>query len=103
MKSRERRRVGLEHGFGRSRELLVSLFVLGLILITPPILIIFNKPNLSLGIPTLYLYLFAVWITLVVLVALVVEWPHSTGHTAKAGPETGGTASEQATRGSTDA
>ncbi len=57
----------------------MALFVLGLLLFTPPLLIIFNKPNLSLGVPTLYLYLFAVWITFVALVALAVERPHATG------------------------
>jgi hypothetical protein len=95
--------MGVERAFGRTRELLVSLFVFGLLMITPPLLIIFNKPNLTGGVPTLYLYLFAVWITLIALVALAVERPHATGDPAEAAPEIGGTESEQATGGSTDA
>jgi hypothetical protein len=103
MKSRERTPIGADRGPGRTRELLVTLFVLGVLLLTPPLLILFNKPNLGLGVPTLYLYLFAVWAALIVLVALVVESPHATGDLAEAGPETGGTTSEQATGESGDA
>jgi hypothetical protein len=57
----------------RSRELLVALFLLGVILLAPPVLLIFNKATLIVGIPSLYLYLFAVWTALIVLVALTVE------------------------------
>jgi hypothetical protein len=58
---------------GRARELLVALFLLGVLLFAPPLLLIFNKETLILGVPTLYLYLFAVWAALIALVALVVE------------------------------
>ena len=57
----------------RTRELLVALFLLGALLLTPPLLIIFNKATRVLGIPTLYLYLFVVWAALIALVALIVE------------------------------
>jgi hypothetical protein len=57
----------------RSRELLVALFVLGIVLLTPPLLIVFNKATRILGIPTLYLYLFAIWLALIALVAFAVE------------------------------
>ena len=57
----------------RTRELLVVLFLLGALLLTPPLLIIFNKATLVLGIPMLFLYLFSVWTALIALVALVVE------------------------------
>jgi hypothetical protein len=57
----------------RSRELLVALFVLGIVLLTPPLLIVFNKATRVLGIPTLYLYLFAIWLALIALVAVAVE------------------------------
>jgi hypothetical protein len=58
---------------GRARELLVALFLLGVLLFAPPLLLIFNKETLILGVPTLYLYLFAVWAALIALVALAVE------------------------------
>ena len=57
----------------RTRELLVALFLLGALLLAPPLLIIFNKATRVLGIPTLYLYLFVVWTTLIALVAVIVE------------------------------
>jgi hypothetical protein len=57
----------------RSRELLVALFVLGIVLLTPPLLIVFNTASRILGIPTLYLYLFAIWLALIALVAVAVE------------------------------
>jgi hypothetical protein len=57
----------------RARELLIALFVLGVALLTPPLLIVFNNPARILGIPVLYLYLFAVWVVLIGLVAVAVE------------------------------
>jgi hypothetical protein len=57
----------------RTREFLVALFVLGILLLAPPLLIIFNKATRVLGIPTLYLYLFLIWAALIALVALAVE------------------------------
>ena len=103
MKSAERKRLGAERGLGRTRELLVSLFVLGVIMFTPPLLIVFNKQTLSLGVPTLYLYLFAVWTILVGLMALVVERLRATGDFSEPPFEKGGTDSERVTRGSSDA
>jgi hypothetical protein len=58
---------------GLTHERLVALFLLGLLLFTPPFLGIFNQPDRILGFPTLYLYLFATWTLLIVLVALVIE------------------------------
>jgi hypothetical protein len=58
---------------GRTRELLVALFLLGALLLAPPLLIIFNKATRVLGIPTLYLYLFVAWTTLIALLAVIVE------------------------------
>jgi len=56
-------------GPGALRERLVALFALGLLLFSPPLLSLFNAPSNVLGVPLLYLYLFASWITLVILVA----------------------------------
>jgi hypothetical protein len=52
---------------------LVAVFLLGVLLLTPPFLGIFNSPTRVLGIPLLYLYLFAAWILLIGIVALTVE------------------------------
>ena len=63
----------------RTRELLIALFLLGALLLAPPLLIIFNKATRILGMPALYLYLFAVWAALIALVALAVEpWQRPT-------------------------
>jgi hypothetical protein len=58
---------------GLTHERLMALFVLGVVLFTPPFLGIFNTPDRILGLPSLYLYLFAAWTLLIVLVALAIE------------------------------
>ena len=58
---------------GLTHERLVALFLLGVFLFTPPFLGIFNTPDRILGLPSLYLYLFAAWTLLIVLVALAIE------------------------------
>jgi hypothetical protein len=58
---------------GLTHERLVALFLLGVLLFTPPFLGIFNIPDRILGLPSLYLYLFAAWTLLIVLVTLVIE------------------------------
>jgi hypothetical protein len=50
---------------------LVGLFLLGLVLLNFPILCLFNRPELALGIPVLYLYLFGVWSLIILLIMLV--------------------------------
>jgi hypothetical protein len=52
---------------------LIALFVLGCLLFNYPVLSLFNVPAAALGVPVLYLYLFAAWALLVGLMALVVE------------------------------
>ena len=44
-----------------------------MLLFTPPFLGIFNTPDRILGLPSLYLYLFAAWTLLIVLVTLAIE------------------------------
>jgi hypothetical protein len=58
---------------GLTHERLVALFLLGVLLFTPPFLGIFNTPARILGLPSLYLYLFAAWTLLIVLVTLAIE------------------------------
>ena len=58
---------------GRTRELLIALFLLGVLLLSPPLLIVFNQATSLFGVPALYLYVFVVWAALIALVALAVE------------------------------
>lgn len=58
-------------GANRTRERLVALFVLGVVLLLPPALLVFNRPVRVLGIPALYLYIFAVWVLIIALAAAV--------------------------------
>ena len=84
----------------RTRELLIALFVLGALVFTPPLLLIFNKATRFFGIPALYFYLFAVWAALIALVALAVERPHADD---ESGPEMRGREHGQVTGGPNDA
>lgn len=52
---------------------LIAAFVLGALLFSYPILSLFNRPQLILGAPTLYVYLFVVWAALIALYAFIVE------------------------------
>jgi hypothetical protein len=52
---------------------LASLFVLGCLLFNYPLLALFNRPLLLGSIPLLYVYVFAAWVLLIALLALVVE------------------------------
>jgi hypothetical protein len=45
----------------KSKDLLVALFVFGLVLLSWPFLTVVNRPVAVLGIPSLVLYLFLVW------------------------------------------
>jgi hypothetical protein len=47
--------------------------MLGALLFNYPILALFNQPSLVFGIPLLYAYIFAAWVALIALMALVVE------------------------------
>jgi hypothetical protein len=48
----------------------VALFLLGFFLFNYPFLAVFNRPRLVLGVPLLYLYLFAAWGVLIALAAV---------------------------------
>lgn len=57
----------------RTHERLVALFLLGVLLFTPPLLALFNNANRVFGLPALYLYLFVAWAAVIGLAALAVE------------------------------
>lgn len=50
---------------------LIGLFLLGVLLFNFPLLSLFNRPALYLGIPVLYFYLFAVWLMIIFLMLLI--------------------------------
>jgi hypothetical protein len=58
-------------GRDRTHEHLLAVFLLGVLLLLPPFLEIFNRPMSILGVPALYLYLFLTWATLIGLTAAV--------------------------------
>ena len=55
----------------RTREFLIALFLFGVLLLVPPFLLVFNRPVRVLGLPLLYLYLFAAWTGLIALGAVI--------------------------------
>jgi hypothetical protein len=52
---------------------MVALFLLGALAFSPPLLVIFATRWLAAGIPVLYVYLFAAWAILIVLLALAIS------------------------------
>jgi hypothetical protein len=62
---------------GSTGERLIGLFLLGLLLLMPPLIGAFDRAVLIRGIPVLYLYLFLCWALLIALTALVIERPNS--------------------------
>lgn len=52
---------------------LAVVFILFLLLLNYPLLRIFDKQQLWMGMPVLYFYLFFVWLILIVAVGLIVR------------------------------
>jgi hypothetical protein len=52
---------------------LVALFLLGAVLFNYPLLALFNRSGSVWGVPVLYAYVFAAWLLLILLLALVIE------------------------------
>ena len=50
---------------------LVGLFLLGALLFNFPLLYLFNRPVLFLGVPVLYLYLFVAWSLIIMLMLII--------------------------------
>ena len=69
------------------RERMFALFLLGAVLLVPPVLSVFNIPVRFFGVPTLYLYLFAAWVVLIGLAAFVVERVAATDELAESAAE----------------
>jgi hypothetical protein len=58
---------------GRKATRLVALAMLGCLLFNYPILALFNRPAIFLGVPVLYAWIFGAWTVLIVLMARAVE------------------------------
>ena len=52
---------------------LAAVFVLGCLLFNYPLLALFNRAELFAGVPLLFIYVYAGWVLLIALLALVVE------------------------------
>lgn len=52
---------------------LIALFIAGCLVLTYPLLALFNQATLIGGIPVLYLYVFLCWAALIVLLIGVIE------------------------------
>jgi len=61
------------HASSRKRQQMVGLFLLGCLLFNYPLITLFDRPVLVMGVPLLYAYLFGAWALIIVLVAAVVE------------------------------
>lgn len=58
---------------GTTGQRLAAIFTMGCVLLNYPILSLFSRRADLAGIPLLYVYVFAVWVLLVGLLALVIE------------------------------
>jgi hypothetical protein len=54
-----------------SGDRFVALLFFAVLAVSPPLLSIFSAPDLVLGIPVLYLYLFGAWAALIALLARI--------------------------------
>ena len=59
---------------GATRERSLALFVLGLLIFSPPIMSLFSVDGFAFGIPLLFFYLFAAWASFIVLLFLSAGW-----------------------------
>ena len=57
----------------RRRDGLIGLFLLGLALLNPPLLLLFGGDATLFGLPVLYLYIFATWLLIIVAAAWIAE------------------------------
>ena len=58
---------------GIDTQRLIALFLLGWVLFNFPMLSLFNQQATLLGIPSLYVYIFAAWALVIALMAWIAE------------------------------
>ena len=51
---------------GRKQEWSLTLFTFGVVMFLPPIIAIYDRPVLVMGLPVTYLFLFGVWAFLII-------------------------------------
>ena len=61
------------NGPGIDHQRLIALFLFGWVLFNFPMLSLFNRPATFLGIPSLYVYIFAAWAMVIALMAWIAE------------------------------
>ncbi len=64
---------------------LIALSLLGCVLLNYPILSLFNLNITLMGIPLLYLYIFAVWFLLIILIAFATKSSRKDAETQSVG------------------
>jgi len=57
----------------RRSDRLVGLFVFGLALFNPPLMLLFASGTSVLGVPLLFVYLFVAWAAVIAAIAIVAE------------------------------
>uniref|UniRef100_A0ABX1PKB1 DUF3311 domain-containing protein n=2 Tax=Aromatoleum anaerobium TaxID=182180 RepID=A0ABX1PKB1_9RHOO len=58
---------------GLAGQRLVAVFLTGVLLFNYPVLSLFDRPELFLGLPMLWFFLFGIWALLLIAVAWIVE------------------------------
>lgn len=88
----------------RNVERQVALFLLGVLMFVPPLLVVFDRPVKVGGIPLLYLYLFAAWSVLIALTAAMSRaFEDDDGVTRRTEPADGDAPPRQRAEPATDA
>jgi len=57
----------------RRRDRLVGLFLLAVVLLNPPLLMLFSGRGTVFGLPLLYVYVFVAWLLIIAAVAWIAE------------------------------
>jgi hypothetical protein len=57
----------------RRRDRLIGLFLLALVLLDPPLLMLFGGGDTVFGLPLLYVYIFFAWLLIIAAVAWIAE------------------------------
>jgi hypothetical protein len=58
---------------GLARQRLVAVFLAAVLLLNYPVLSLFDLPQSFMGIPILYLFMFAVWAAVIAAITWIVE------------------------------
>jgi hypothetical protein len=58
---------------GLARQRLVAVFLAAVLLLNYPVLSLFDLPQSVMGIPILYLFMFAVWAAVIAAITWIVE------------------------------